>query len=343
MLLSVVIPLYNGENTIDRVLASVANQINFNINDIEIIICNDKSTDNSLQKINKWLGKLNIKIIETEDRSFHSPGNTRHDALPHVTGDWVTFIDCDDEFELNFFTDAFTEIKEKNINKVVSGLVREWNSERNYPKKVLSKPELEAVLHGKIYNTSWLKKHNINFCLDMSLLEDLYFNVKVNCALQADNDTNYTINKYFYKWMYYDSSFSHSNFGAASSSSYTVAYMKGYLLSGVCAYFDEYNNVNDEVKIYMHNQIIYNIMHAYFYIQAALYYDFLNTNDYKELYNFFIDIIEKIYNELAITRQDIILFALSDVDRYYRIKSTCQGGKAHFVELKSFNDFILNK
>ena len=110
MKLSIVIPCYNCESTIGRLLDSIlANDLHKDL--YEVIICNDKSTDNFLDIVKTYEDKMNIVYCETT-REFHCPGNTRQAALPYIKGDWFTFIDNDDMFEPDAFKAVFKYIKE---------------------------------------------------------------------------------------------------------------------------------------------------------------------------------------------------------------------------------------
>ena len=72
--LSVIIPVYNVENYIEKCLDSVINQT---LQDIEIIIVNDGSTDSSKEKIKKYLIKYQdkIKYLEKENGGLSSARN----------------------------------------------------------------------------------------------------------------------------------------------------------------------------------------------------------------------------------------------------------------------------
>ena len=78
--LSVIIPVYNVENYIEKCLDSVINQT---LQDIEIIIVNDGSTDSSKEKIEKYLKKYQDKIeyLEKENGGLSS---ARNFGLPHA-------------------------------------------------------------------------------------------------------------------------------------------------------------------------------------------------------------------------------------------------------------------
>jgi glycosyltransferase involved in cell wall biosynthesis len=91
---SIVIPLYNKENTIENTVKSIINQ---NFIDFELIIINDGSTDNSLAKIEK-INDSRIKIISTENRGVSQARNL---GIENATKPYISFIDADDLWENN--------------------------------------------------------------------------------------------------------------------------------------------------------------------------------------------------------------------------------------------------
>lgn len=72
--ISIIIPVYNVENYIEKCLDSVVNQT---VQDIEIIIINDGSTDSSKEKISKYISKYKdkIKYLEKENGGLSSARN----------------------------------------------------------------------------------------------------------------------------------------------------------------------------------------------------------------------------------------------------------------------------
>lgn len=96
MKLSIIIPLYNNENTLQRCVESVLAQ---NINDCEIIIVNDGSTDKSGAIADEWAKKdTRITVIH---KSNGGPSEAKNLGLDIVKGEYVTFVDSDDELEPN--------------------------------------------------------------------------------------------------------------------------------------------------------------------------------------------------------------------------------------------------
>ena len=129
MLLSIIIPCYNCENTIERLLQSILDN-KLEKENYQVIICDDKSTDNFLEKVKSFEDKMNIIYCETY-RPIHCPGNTRQAALPFIEGEWFTFIDNDDMFEPYAFKTVFKYIEEKNIQYTLCTEFREFYYEKN--------------------------------------------------------------------------------------------------------------------------------------------------------------------------------------------------------------------
>lgn len=95
-LISVIVPVYNVEKYVGRCLTSIINQSYTNL---EIIVINDGSTDNSLSVCEEYAAKDNrIKLITQENRGLSGARNT---GLRHYNGEYVTFVDSDDWIHCN--------------------------------------------------------------------------------------------------------------------------------------------------------------------------------------------------------------------------------------------------
>lgn len=90
-MLSVVIPVYNVEAYLDKCIGSVVNQT---YKDLEIIIVNDGSKDNSGELCKKW-ASYDERIIYIEKNNEGS-GKTRNLGIEKATGEYITFLDSDD-------------------------------------------------------------------------------------------------------------------------------------------------------------------------------------------------------------------------------------------------------
>ena len=155
--LSVLIPAYNCSNTIGRLLDSIIIQDD---PDIEVIICDDHSTDNFMDQVVPYADKLNIKYFKTTPRDLHCPGNTRFDAWHHATGEWITFIDNDDMFEPGAFKRVKDEIETYNEERFVFTTFRDYIVEDDTYMQVF---DGITWMHGKWYNRQWLIDEGIDF------------------------------------------------------------------------------------------------------------------------------------------------------------------------------------
>ncbi|MGB6298579.1 MAG: glycosyltransferase [Rivularia sp. (in: cyanobacteria)] len=87
--ISIIIPVYNAEKTIEETIISVLKQ---SYNNFELIIINSSSTDNSLFVISK-IKDDRIKVFSYPKAN---PGVNRNRGINHATGDFITFLDADD-------------------------------------------------------------------------------------------------------------------------------------------------------------------------------------------------------------------------------------------------------
>lgn len=95
MKFSVVIPLYNKANHIQRAIDSVLNQ---SIQDFECIVVNDGSTDDSEEAVKNYKDER-VKLINQENGG---PAAARNRGIKEAKGDFIAFLDADDEWEVEF-------------------------------------------------------------------------------------------------------------------------------------------------------------------------------------------------------------------------------------------------
>ncbi len=98
---SVIIPVYNTERYIKRCLDSILNQT---LKNLEIIVVNDGSKDNSDIIIKNWIKEnkknIDIKYIEKENTGL---SDTRNIAVKKTRGKYISFIDSDDYIDENLY------------------------------------------------------------------------------------------------------------------------------------------------------------------------------------------------------------------------------------------------
>lgn len=105
--LTIVIPTYNMEKFISRCLDSL---LILNINDVEILVINDGSRDNSSKIAHEYQEKypLSIKVIDKENGNYGSCINV---ALSMATGKYFRILDADDYFDNKSFANYVDMLK----------------------------------------------------------------------------------------------------------------------------------------------------------------------------------------------------------------------------------------
>lgn len=116
LLVSVVIPLYNKEQTVVHTLGTVIAQT---YNNFEVIIVDDGSTDNSVQVIRDNFDDKRIRIIHQENGGVSS---ARNRGIEESKGELIAFLDADDEWLEDYLETVVTAAcKYKNANIILSG------------------------------------------------------------------------------------------------------------------------------------------------------------------------------------------------------------------------------
>lgn len=114
--LSVIVTAYNKQDTITRCIDSI---LKSTFKDFELIIVEDKSTDNTLEVI-KGIKDDRIKIIEhTENKGA---GLSRRDGIEAAKGEFVSLIDGDDYISENFYEDLLKKQEETGADIVSGGI-----------------------------------------------------------------------------------------------------------------------------------------------------------------------------------------------------------------------------
>lgn len=96
MQLSVIIPAYNAEKTIEKSIHSAVIECNNNNISYEILVINDGSEDNTLEIITELSNKNPCIKVFTQVNS--GPSNARNNGLDKAKGDYIALLDSDDEW-----------------------------------------------------------------------------------------------------------------------------------------------------------------------------------------------------------------------------------------------------
>lgn len=189
--LSVIVPAYNAENFISDCLDSILNQVKVNI---EIIVVNDASTDNTREILDNYAQKYDsINIIDMPQNC--GPGISRNEGIKHASGKYIGFVDSDDWIDLNFYNTLINSIKIEDCDIAIAGIADEYNNpvssslRYNYEDaavidgktglKLLTKSRnlgmfITPIMNNKIYKTDFIKNNNIHCCNNKSWQDDFF-------------------------------------------------------------------------------------------------------------------------------------------------------------------------
>lgn len=162
--LSIIIPAYNCEKTIEKCLNSIFLQSR-NI-DYEVIIVDDGSTDNSVKVIQSLIqDKDNYLLIQQENAG---PGVARNNALLHANGEYIVFVDSDDYITKEYFNVFFSEITEHPELEIIQFAYKYFNESN---KSFSPMPERDA----RIYHDTVIFDKNFTFSEYPQIIECIQY------------------------------------------------------------------------------------------------------------------------------------------------------------------------
>ena len=182
-LISVIIPVFNGERTVERAVRSVLANRTDEIG-IETIVVDDGSTDATPKILDRLARETDIRLIRTENRGAAAARNT---GCAEAKGEYIGFVDCDDRIEPDMYRKLLTALLEHDADLAGCGVIHEtvygafpetgdgkamvFEGETIY-REIAGSHGLRGYLWNKLF-----KRELIHTPLDESLLqcEDLLF------------------------------------------------------------------------------------------------------------------------------------------------------------------------
>ena len=122
---SVIVPFYNVEDYIEKCIKSLLNQT---LDDLEIILVNDGSKDNSESIAKKYLNEYPKKIIYLEKENG-GLGDARNYGIPYAKGEYIAFIDSDDYVEKDMYEQMLKKAEEEQSDMVECDFWWEYSEE----------------------------------------------------------------------------------------------------------------------------------------------------------------------------------------------------------------------
>lgn len=188
--ISVVVPVYNAESIVERCVDSI---ISNNYDNLEVILVEDCSKDNSLEKCKELSEKYDCV------RYVHNVVNmgvsyTRNRGIYEATGDYTMFVDSDDWIDKDYINSFIDVLNDNPMALTICGYVNHdekyngrtdnviWsNTKKNVSAKL--KPELKTIydrtllqqLWNKAFVTKIIQDNKLKFDESISIGEDLRF------------------------------------------------------------------------------------------------------------------------------------------------------------------------
>lgn len=207
---SIIVPVYNVEKYIDRCLKTLVRQT---LKEIEIIVVNDNTPDNSIEICNKYAKEdSRIKIFSKENEGL---GLTRNYGIERASGEYICFVDSDDYVTENMCEVLYNCAKRNEADVVYGGIYidnnngkiimkpcvkdeKKWQGENEVKELLLdfiaTKPEckndtiMEVSVWKALFKKEIFDKNNIRFVSEREFIsEDVIFDIdfflKSNCIV----------------------------------------------------------------------------------------------------------------------------------------------------------------
>lgn len=176
--ISVIIPAYNSEEYIVKCLDSLIKQT---LKDIEIIVVNDGSTDNTYSIISTLANcDFRIKIINQENQK---QGTARNRGIEISKGEYIAFVDSDDYVENDYLEKLYDTAQKYDADIVTTNLLKHKKFYNKY--NVFYKKFKEAVILKDRINICKDKSKNffyvINKLYKKSFIDENNFSFPENC------------------------------------------------------------------------------------------------------------------------------------------------------------------
>lgn len=206
-MISVIVPVYNGEKTIKRCINSIVSQTYSNL---DIVIVNDGSSDNTQFICDEIANNYSfVKVINKENAGVSEARNT---GIEFCKGEYIVFVDSDDIIEpdmcetllknnsnsimpicgINLVNEAGDIIESLDFNK--NGIIDGYLDKNQYLK--LFKMDLLNSPCNKLFSVKLIKTYDIKFDKKLSIGEDLIFVMDYLKYIDGFNIINRGLYKY---------------------------------------------------------------------------------------------------------------------------------------------------
>ena len=191
-MVSIIIPFYNAEKYIDVCIQTLQQQT---FRNFEALFIDDGSTDETVNKI-KRCGDERFKVLQQKHKGVSAARNL---GLEHIKGDYIAFMDIDDEVEPEYLKQFVEDIEIKEVDIVLCNYVEVYTDKKRkivelpWKNEIINKYDIQKKLlpqmisrdkeneriWGLVWRTfvrrSFYEKYKIQFDEEVAIAEDLLF------------------------------------------------------------------------------------------------------------------------------------------------------------------------
>lgn len=204
-MISIIVPIYNGKDYINRCVKSLLMQ---NYKNIEIILVDDGSVDSTLVQCRE-LEKQDSRIVVIHKKN-EGVSAARNAALNYAHGEYITFCDIDDYVEKNIYTQMVYSMEASNCDivicgrynvtegrreAVVYGVEKEWDNNEACRRCIF-----DSYVMGSVWNKLFTREviENVRFDTSLEYCEDMLFLASV---LKQKNIRVFYLNEPLYNYV----------------------------------------------------------------------------------------------------------------------------------------------
>ncbi|MBD5402101.1 glycosyltransferase [bacterium] len=203
--LSIIVPVYNSEQFLEKCIKSLTSQ---SIQNIEILLINDGSTDNSLEICNNFAKQ--DKRIKVFNQKNSGQSKARNVGLSNATGRYITFTDSDDWVDSNYYENLINACYKYNADISCGSIIRERKNSQKFRINYTNESEYTdaqekiniaqvpnmCYVWNKVYRRAFIEKLKLRFIEGM-YYEDVDF---VTRAVYYSNKIVTVPNTYYHYW-----------------------------------------------------------------------------------------------------------------------------------------------
>lgn len=206
---SVIVPVYNGARFLDVCISSIVKQT---LDDIEIIIVDDASTDSSWEMIEEWAAK-DPRIVTLPHAKNEGTGKSINDGIKIARGEYIAEVDADDYIDSEMYEHLYSLTENGTVEVVKSGYFQ--HIDEDIPVNLIAETtksicprrlnfmnrlhwfQFQCSYWTAIYNRRFIKDNNLYWNeTEGASFQDTSIIFKINCLAERFIWSN----KCFYHW-----------------------------------------------------------------------------------------------------------------------------------------------